>query len=338
MLLLAMLYYNIYPELFADKNVTIPADIQKNIVYPEFLYNIQAKMLERYHNVGTEILYRSDDVWRRDIQVPNSDNKDAIKPYYTYLKTENSEPELGLTISYTKANKQSLNSYLVGTYKDGVNKLVLYKLISDTTLPGIQQLNVLIDQDKTISQELNKLNTTGTELIRKTYVVPIENNILYVQPVYQVLLNESKVPTLKKVIVASGTRVAMGDNFVEALTTLMTDSARKIQYENTEDKEQLLKAIIRASNNLKDTDHAKERYQEVVDLVRFGKGKRRLFTEKEYYEGTINPENGTDWNQTAPIDIKPTLEDFKKTVSDYLAWEVSNLLKNQDCEDERLGK
>ena len=94
----------------------------------------------------------------------------------------------------------------------------------------------------------------------------------------------------------------------------------------------------KASNNLKDTDHAKERYQEVVDLVRFGKGKRRLFTEKEYYEGTINPENGTDWNQTAPIDIKPTLEDFKKTVSDYLAWEVSNLLKNQDCEDERLGK
>lgn len=94
----------------------------------------------------------------------------------------------------------------------------------------------------------------------------------------------------------------------------------------------------KASNNLKDTDHAKERYQEVVDLVRFGKGKRRLFTEKEYYEGTINPENGTDWNQTAPIDIKPTLEDFKKTVSDYLVWEVSNLLKNQDCEDERLGK
>ncbi len=94
----------------------------------------------------------------------------------------------------------------------------------------------------------------------------------------------------------------------------------------------------KASNNLKDTDHAKERYQEVVDLVRFGKGKLCLFTEREYYEGTIDPENGADWNQTAPIDIKPTLEDFKKTVSDYLAWEVSNLLKNQDCEDERLGK
>lgn len=94
----------------------------------------------------------------------------------------------------------------------------------------------------------------------------------------------------------------------------------------------------KASCNLRDTDHAKERYQELVDLVRFGKSKLSIFTEKEYYEGKIDPENGADWNQTAPIDTRPTLDDFKKTVSDYLAWEVSNLLKNQSMEDDRLGK
>ena len=94
----------------------------------------------------------------------------------------------------------------------------------------------------------------------------------------------------------------------------------------------------KASCNLRDTDHAKERYAELVDLVRFGKSKLNIFTEKEYYEGKIDPNNGADWNQTAPIDTKPTLEDFKKTVSDYLAWEVSNLLKNQSTEDDRLGK
>lgn len=94
----------------------------------------------------------------------------------------------------------------------------------------------------------------------------------------------------------------------------------------------------KASCNLRDTDHAKERYAEIVDLVRFGKSKLNIFTEKEYYEGKIDPNNGADWNQTAPIDTKPTLDDFKKTVSDYLAWEVSNLLKNQSTEDDRLGK
>lgn len=94
----------------------------------------------------------------------------------------------------------------------------------------------------------------------------------------------------------------------------------------------------KASCNLRDTDHAKERYEELVDLVRFGKGKLHYYTEKEYYEGNIDPENGADWNQTVPVDTKPTLDDFKKTVRDYLAWEVSSIIKNQGSEDDRLGK
>lgn len=93
----------------------------------------------------------------------------------------------------------------------------------------------------------------------------------------------------------------------------------------------------KGSNNLKDTDRAKERYKEVVELVRFGKRKLNIFTEKEYYEGNIDPNSGEDWNQSAPIDTKPTLDDFKKTVSDYLSWEISTLLKQNTVEEE-LGK
>ena len=94
----------------------------------------------------------------------------------------------------------------------------------------------------------------------------------------------------------------------------------------------------KASSNLKDIDRANERYQEIADLVRFGKSKLNIFTEKEYFEGHIDPKNGADWNQTAEIDTRPTLKDFKKTVADYLAWEVSNLLKGQGGEDDCLGK
>ena len=94
----------------------------------------------------------------------------------------------------------------------------------------------------------------------------------------------------------------------------------------------------KSSSNLKDTDHAKERYQEIVDLVRFGKSKLNLFSEKEYYEGNIDPDNGADWNQTAPIDKKPTIDDFEKTIKDYLAFELSNLIKNQNSGDDCLGK
>ena len=94
----------------------------------------------------------------------------------------------------------------------------------------------------------------------------------------------------------------------------------------------------KSRNNLKDTHQAKERYAELVKLVRFGKSQLHIFTEKEYYEGTINPKNGADWNQSAPVDTIPTLADFKKTVADYLAWEVTNLLKTQNTPDEHLGK
>lgn len=94
----------------------------------------------------------------------------------------------------------------------------------------------------------------------------------------------------------------------------------------------------KASNNLVDSNHAKERYQEIVDLVYYGKKKLDFLSEKEYYEGTIDPENGADWNQSAPVDTTPTLADFKKTISDYLSWEVRNLLKDKKIEDSRLGK
>lgn len=275
---IAMLYYNIYPELFVDKDQTIPEDIQKNIVYPEYLYEIQAKVLERYHNINTEILYRCDDVWKIDEQPADDDQKDnTTKPYYTVLKTPDTNyEELGLVVPYTKENKQSLNSYLVGTYNNGENKLTLYKLISDTTLPGIQQLNVQIEQDKKISDELEKINTSGTKLIKKTYIIPIENNILYIEPVFQVLLNENKVPTLKKVIVASGTKVAIGDNLTDALTNFVTDSASKIEFVNMEDKTQLVDAIIKANKNLKESTEARdweligsdmERLQKLIDQL-----------------------------------------------------------------------
>lgn len=93
----------------------------------------------------------------------------------------------------------------------------------------------------------------------------------------------------------------------------------------------------KAAVNLHDTDHARERYAELVDLVRFGKDKLYYFTEKEYYEGKIDPENGADWNQRAPVDTRPTFGDFKRTVADYLAWEIATMIKQQPVED-GLGK
>lgn len=94
----------------------------------------------------------------------------------------------------------------------------------------------------------------------------------------------------------------------------------------------------KASVNLRDTDHARQRYEEIVNLVRNGSSALHYLCPEDFYEGHIDPAKGDDWNQTAPIDTRPTLEDFKRTVADYLAWEVSNLLKNQREKENSLGK
>lgn len=96
----------------------------------------------------------------------------------------------------------------------------------------------------------------------------------------------------------------------------------------------------KSSSNLRDTNNAKERYQEVVDLVRFGSQKRKLLSEREYYEGHIDIEKGDDWNQTAPVETRPSIDAFRSTVSDYLTAEISTILKtekNEKSMDERLS-
>ncbi|MFT4245912.1 MAG: N-6 DNA methylase [Micrococcaceae bacterium] len=92
----------------------------------------------------------------------------------------------------------------------------------------------------------------------------------------------------------------------------------------------------KSSVNLRDTDNAKERYEEVVKIINHGSGHRKLLSEQEHFEGLIDPNDGADWNQKSEADNKPTVDDFKKTVSDFLAWEVSNLLKNSG--DDTKGK
>lgn len=94
----------------------------------------------------------------------------------------------------------------------------------------------------------------------------------------------------------------------------------------------------KASVNLRDTDHARERYQEIVNLVRNGSSALHYLRPQDFYEGHIDPQSGADWNQSAPVDTRPTVEDLKRTVADYLAWEVSNLLKNQPNTEDGLGK
>ena len=247
-----MAYRNIYPEIFMDLDEKIPEDISEHLVYPEFLYNVQSEILKIYHNVKPDVLYRADDLWDiakyNTVRTSNSTGT-YMKPYYTMLKTSEGE-QFGLVQIYTPDERQNIISYLVGTVSQDGNKLKLYKFPTDSSIVGPMQLDKQLEEDELISSELEQINTTGTKLTKQMIVVPINNTILYVEPIYQTLLNESEIPILKKVIVSSGNKVAIGDTLSKALENLLSTYAVDIEVENTEDIQGLIESIIKANHNL----------------------------------------------------------------------------------------
>ena len=251
---IAMAYRKVYPELFQDLDSEISTKIQEQFIYPEFLYNVQSTMLEEYHNTKADVLYRSDNTWEKatykNSQNSSNKNKNILKPYYTMVSDSNGKETIGLIQIYTPKNKQNISSYLIGTVENGKNKLTLKTLHSDTSILGPTQLDTQISQDETIQSQIDSLSVTGAKVTRNMIIVPVDNTLLYIEPIYQTLVNESEIPTLKKVIVASGNKVAIGDNLQEAVESLISKSATKIELNSTDDIDGLIDSIIKANDNL----------------------------------------------------------------------------------------
>ena len=258
---IAMAYRNVYKTLFEDLDTEIPADIAQHFVYPKYLYNVQAKMLKTYHNVKPDVLYRIDDLWdfaKYNSTVISKSTGTILEPYYTTVNNGDGE-EVGLVQIYTPSSKQNLISYLVGTTNGSNNVLKLYKFSEDSNILGPMQLDKQLEQDETISLAINALNTTGTKVTKDIVVVPVNNTLLYVESIYQTMLNEeSKIPMLKKVVVASGNKVAIGDNLDIALKNLLSKEASNIEVEDTDDIDGLIDAIVKANKNLSESTNNKD--------------------------------------------------------------------------------
>ena len=297
---IAMAYRKVYPELFQDLDAEIPKTIQEQFIYPEFLYNVQSTMLEEYHNTKADVLYRSDNTWEKvtyknNAQSTSSKNKNILKPYYTMVSNSNGEETIGLIQIYTPKNKQNISSYLIGTVENGQNKLVLKTLHSDTSILGPTQLDTQIAQDDTIQNQIESLSVTGAKVTRNMIIVPIENTLLYIEPIYQTLVNESNIPALKKVIVASGNKAAIGNNLQEAVQSLISKSATKIELDSIDDMTGLIDSIIKANDNLSDSLESNnwelmgtdiQKLQSLIQTL-----KKRTNEEKKNESTTVTEEN-----------------------------------------------
>lgn len=300
---IVMAYRNTYPTLFESLDAEIPESISQHFVYPQLLYDVQAERLKAYHNVKPDVLYRNDDLWdfaKYNSTVIAKSSGTILKSYYTMVD-DNGKSEIGLIQIYTPDSKQNLISYLVGTTEGNSNKLKLYKYTQDSNIVGPMQLDNQIEQDDNISSQIQNLNATGTKVTKDMVVVPINNTVLYVESIYQTMLNEeSKIPALKKIVVASGNKVAIGNNLAEALNNLLSKEASNIEVENTDDINGAIDAIIKANKNLTESTNNKDwelmgsdikKLQALIDTLEELKAQEDKKREQEKNETTNNTVN-----------------------------------------------
>ncbi len=246
-----MAYNKMYPNVFLNSE-DIPQDISKHFVYPQYLYNIQSQIIEKYHNVESETMYRANNVWEV-AGTQNNGRTTKMNSYYTMIKDESGKQKVGLVIPYASYGKQNIISYMIGTTENGQNKLKIYEFSEDTNVLSPLQLETQINQDETIASDIASLNVSGTSISKNLIVVPVNNTLLYVETFYQQYINEtSQKPILKRVVVASGNKVAIGNTLSEALENL-DSRAVNIDVNKNENIDELINSIIKANENLKNS-------------------------------------------------------------------------------------
>lgn len=220
-------FRSMYPSLFAPLAAVSPA-LRAQFRYPDDLFNIQTRMYARYHVTDPRVFYGSEDIWAiANEQVGAEKKVQSIDSYYVLLRLPGQQAEeFAIVRPFTPGggtvNRQNMVAYMAGR-ADGENygKLVVYEFPRQLTIQGPQQVEARINQEPDISREITLLDQAGSQVILGNFlIIPVGNTLLYVEPLF-VQATNSPFPELKRIIVASQSRVVMRNTLDEALTALV---------------------------------------------------------------------------------------------------------------------
>ncbi len=202
-------YSKIFPGMFKPLE-EMPGDLHKHIRYPEDFFRTQAEMYAVYHMEDPLVFYNREDKWNVATETMGKEEK-QIEPYYTIIELPgNNEPEFVLILPFTPQNKKNMIAWMAAR-SDGDNygKLLSYNFPKQELVYGPTQIEARLNQDTTISQQLSLWNQRGSSVIRgNLLVIPINDGLLYVAPIY-LQAEQSRMPELRRVIVAHGEMVVM---------------------------------------------------------------------------------------------------------------------------------
>ncbi len=222
---IAQTFKKIYPKLFKDVD-EMPDGIKAHIRYPETLLNIQATIYQRYHMNDVKVFYQNEDMWQIASEIYGTKEQPMTPNYYIMKLPGEKSAEFVNSIPFTPKDKRNLMGLLVAR-NDGEDygKLVLYQMPKSKIVYGPMQVEAQIDQNTEISKEFSLWDSSGSTYSRgNLFVIPIEDSLLYVEPVYLEATNSS-IPEVKRVIVVYGDEIAYESTLAEALNSLFGEGS-----------------------------------------------------------------------------------------------------------------
>ncbi|ALJ19969.1 UPF0182 family membrane protein [Microbacterium sp. No. 7] len=210
------------------------SELMSHVRYPTDLFKVQRAMLGTYHVDDAASFIRRDNAWRTPNDPPNPTTLQP--PYYLTMQMPGQEaPTYSMFTSFIPASegegaRNVLMGYLAvdanagseaGEKGEGYGKLRLLEISADVSVPGPGQVQNRFNSDQEVSSQINLLKQGQSEVLNGNLLtLPVGGGLLYVQPVFVQASSGTKLPALRKILVAFGDEVAFEDTLQEALDAL----------------------------------------------------------------------------------------------------------------------
>ena len=284
-------YNDIFPNLFTSKSL-MSSELLDHIRYPEDLFTIQSDMYRDYHMTDPRVFYADEDPWvipsdssttPRVATLRGEFTEIGFKPMLPYylLMSLPGESDLSYLIfqPFNPENRPNMQSFLVADADpENYGQLIDFRLPKGEFVDGPSQVATRINQDPDISQIFTLLDQQGSSVIKgNLFVVPINQSILYYQPIY-LQGEQNPLPEFKFVVVVFQDRIIMEESLSEALASVFGGDFATEDIEDTEGEsalellEKATKAFEKAQQELQNGNlglyqNLVEQAQQYVDLA-----------------------------------------------------------------------
>jgi uncharacterized membrane protein (UPF0182 family) len=235
-------YQKVFPSLFRDSS-EMPADLRAHVRYPETLVKVQGEAFSLYHTTNAKVFFQREDIWSV-AKKKSTDQKQQVEPVEPYfvlmqLPEENRPNEFVEILPFTPANRNNMIGWMAGRSDgDKYGSLLVYNFPKSRLVDGPLQVEARIDQNAQLSGQFTLWNQQGSRVQRgDLLVIPIGKSLLYVEPVY-LKAESSPMPELRLVVLATQDRLAYGQTYQEALTSLFGQPSKQAEQKGPEAQKQ----------------------------------------------------------------------------------------------------